>query len=105
MTRLVNKDGIIDNNEASTSNRDLPGFKGILVRWLYRYAKYTKDLDVLAFLQYNAEHTYQMRNEVGIIWTDWTKKTLEQRYLDQGGYVVFGMSTAVALMHNCLPWW
>ncbi|MBQ7365583.1 MAG: glycoside hydrolase family 76 protein [Clostridia bacterium] len=105
MTHLTNDDGIIDNKEASTSNNDLPGFKGILVRWLYRYAKYTDDLDILAFLQANATHTYQMRNDAGIIWTDWTKPTLAQRYLDQGGYVTFGMSTAVALMYNCLPWW
>ena len=105
MTKLTNNQGIIDNGEAPTSNQDLPGFKGILVRWLYRYAKYTEDLEILAFLQHNADHVYQMRNTDGIIWTDWTKKSLEQRFFDQANYSVFGMSTAVALMHNCQPWW
>jgi len=105
MTRLVNQEGIIDNGEASTSNQDLPGFKGILVRWLYRYARYTEDLEILAFLQKNATHVYRMRNDAGIIWTDWTKESLAQRYFDQGGYSTFGMSTAVALMANCQPWW
>lgn len=106
MTKLVNQNGIIDNGEASLTNRDLPGFKAILVRWLYRYAKYTEDLEVLTFLQNNASYVYRMKNDAGLIWTDWTKKTPAQRTIDGNeNYVVFGMSTAVALMYNCMPWW
>ena len=106
MTKLVNRNSIIDNGEASLSNRDLPGFKGILVRWLYRYAKYTDDLDILAFLQMNASYAYQMKNAEGLIWTDWAHTTPPQTQIDRNGnYVVFGMSTAVALMYNCQQWW
>ena len=106
MTKLVNKNGIIDNGEASLSNRDLPGFKGILVRWLYRYAKYTDDLDILAFLQKNASYVYGMKNADGLVWTDWTHKTPDQSTIDRNeNYCVFGMSTVVALMYNSLPWW
>lgn len=106
MTKLVNQAGIIDNGEASLSNRDLPGFKGILVRWLYRYAKYTENLDILAFLQKNADQVYQMKNADGIVWTDWTKRTPAPATINgNANYVVFGMSTAVSLVYNCQPWW
>ncbi len=107
MTRLVNENGVIDNGEASISNRDLPGFKGILVRWLYRYAKYTENRDILAFLQHNADVAYGNRNEIGLIWTDWKRKSPTEKQIDQSGgnYVTFGMSTAVALMYNSIQWW
>lgn len=98
MSKLV-KNGVLDNNE-NTGN-DNPGFKGIFVRWLYRYAKETGNLDILAFLQNNAAVAYQNRNKDGLIWTKWVEKTSD----DTSGYLVFGMSTAISLMYNCQQWW
>ena len=60
MSRLT-KDGVLDNGE--DSGNDLPGFKGILTRWLYRYAKEVESLDILTFLQNNAAVAYQNRNK------------------------------------------
>lgn len=93
--------GGILNGEASMDNNDLPGFKGILTRWLYRYAKYTDNVDILMFLQKNAATAYSNRNDKGLIWTAWKEETND----DVSNYHVFGMSTAVALMFNSLPWW
>ncbi len=103
MNRLTSG-GILDNGEASLTNGDLPGFKGILTRWLYRLAKATEDLDILNFLQKNAVKAYENRNADGLIWTDWKSKTPDEVPKSEG-YCVFGMSTAVALMFNCQPWW
>ncbi|MBQ7365581.1 MAG: hypothetical protein IJW46_08285, partial [Clostridia bacterium] len=98
--------GILDNGEASTSNGDLPGFKGILVRWLYRLAKETNNLEYLVFLQTNAATAYKNQNSEGLIWTNWRGTTPEPDVLTKdNGYIVFGMSTAVALMYNCQQWW
>ena len=87
----------------SPDNKDLPGFKGILTRWLYRFAKDTNNYEILLFLQTNASTAYQNQNSEGLIWTEWKNKTPDN-VTDAQGYYVFGMSTAVALMFNCLPW-
>ena len=98
--------GILNNGEASTTNGDLPGFKGILVRWLYRLAKETNNVDYLVFLQNNAAAAYKNRNSDGLIWTAWGSKTPDSDTLkSENGYVVYGVSTAVALMYNCQQWW
>ena len=98
--------GIIDNGEASLDNGDLPGFKAILVRWLYRFAKETNNVDYLVFLQNNAAKAYENRNADGLIWTNWKGKTPETKDLTrENGYVPYGMQTAVALMYNCQQWW
>ena len=98
MSKLTSN-GVLDNGE--NSGNDNPGFKGIFTRWLYRYAKETKNIDILVFLQNNAAIAYQNRNKDGLIWTKWTEKTSD----DVSGYLVFGMSTAIALMYNCQQWW
>lgn len=91
------------NGEASLDNKDLPGFKGILTRWLYRFAKDTNNKEILVFLQTNAATAYSNQNSEGLIWTAWNNKTPENM-TEEDGYCVFGMSTAVALMFNSLPW-
>ncbi|MBQ8382101.1 MAG: glycoside hydrolase family 88 protein [Clostridia bacterium] len=96
MTKLDNKDGVL-NGEASGA--DLIGFKGILTRWFYRYAQYTNDLDVLGWLQKNADVAFSNRNSSDIVWTAWADKTLDQ------DYDPWGCSAAIALMFNCEPWW
>ncbi len=94
-----NQYGVIDNSE--TGGNDLPGFKGILARWLYRYAKETNDLEILAFLQKNADVVYTHRNTSGLCWTSWKDQTPE----DLSDRIAFGQSTAVSLLYNCQPWW
>ena len=105
MSKLT-QDGILHNGEGnpSASNGDLIGFKGILTRWLYRYAKEAESLEVLAFLQNNAETAYQNRNKDGVIWTNWLEKTPDNATHNED-YRTFGMSTALALMYNCQQWW
>jgi predicted alpha-1,6-mannanase (GH76 family) len=83
------------------SGGDLIGFKGILVRWLYRYAKYTQNIDILAWLQLNAQTAWSNRNAENLIWTTWDEKTKDT----VSGYDVFGMSPSVALFFNCEQWW
>ena len=89
---------------AEDSGNDLPGFKGILTRWLYRYAKEVEDLNVLFFLQKNAAIAYQNRNKDGLIWTNWAAKTSDDPDV-VSKYLIFGMSTSVSLMYNCQQWW
>lgn len=96
MTKLDNKDGVL-NGEASGA--DLIGFKAILTRWFYRYAIYTSNLDVLQWLQKNADVAFSNRNGKNIIWTAWAEKTQDQTYDP------WGASAAVALMFNCEQWW
>ena len=96
MTKLDNKDGVL-NGEASGA--DLIGFKAILTRWFYRYAIYTNDLDILQWLQKNADVAYSNRNSKDIIWTAWADPTGEQQYDP------WGASAAVALLFNCEQWW
>lgn len=84
-----------------SNGNDLPGFKGILTRWFYRYAKETGDIEVLLFLQHNADVAYSNRNDNGLIWTKWNEKTPN----NLSGYITFGQSTALALVFNCQPWW
>ncbi len=104
--RSLTTNGILDNGEGDPKpdNRDLIGFKGILTRWLYRYAKATDNLEILSFLQQNAATAFQNRNAAGLIWTQWHLKTPDGAESD-GNHLTFGMSTAVALMYNALPWW
>lgn len=101
MNKLVSN-GVLDNGE-DTGN-DLPGFKGILTRWLYRYAKEVESLEILAFLQNNAAVAYQNKNKDGVIWTNWVEKTPDDA-THNADYRTFGMSTAVSLFYNCHQWW
>lgn len=99
MTKLVTN-GVLDNGE--DNGNDLPGFKGILTRWMYRYAKEVGDVEILLFLQSNADAAFGNRNENGLIWTNWHRQTPEDPAAE--GHIVFSMTTAVALMYNCQPW-
>ena len=102
----LTQDGILHNGEGNpaSDNGDLIGFKGILTRWLYRYAKVAESIEVLSFLQNNAETAYQNRNKDGVIWTNWVDATPDDA-THNANYRTFGMSTAVALMYNCQQWW
>lgn len=89
-------------NVEDGDNHDLHGFKGILTRWIYRYAVFKNDRSVLEWLQLNAQTAYSNQNSKGLIWTSWGNKTDDSK---TGTECVFGFSTAVALMFNSLQWW
>ena len=96
MTKLDNKSGVL-NGEASGA--DLIGFKGILTRWFYRYAKYVNNREIVTWLQLNADTAFANRNKNDIVWTAWADKTKDQ------DYDPWGCSAAIALLFNCEPWW
>ncbi|MBR6768289.1 MAG: hypothetical protein IKM34_02240 [Clostridia bacterium] len=93
--------GVLDNNE----NRDGAafGFKGIFARWARYYAKETNNVDLLLFLQHNADVAYSNRNEKGLIWTDWHLKTPTDPVAEK--HNAFSMCSAVSLLYNCQAWW
>ena len=102
----MTEEGVIANGEAVRYDHNLPGGKGILVRWLYRYAKALDRRELLGFLQHSLDVAYGNRNEEGLIWTDWWEKTLSSWLAtEENGYSKFGMSSAVALGFAALPWW
>jgi len=97
MNRLELKNGVLNGEN---SGGDLIGFKGILTRWLYRFAKYTDDREILLWLQNNADTAYSNRNKDNFIWTTWADKTPD----NIKGMDIYGFSTAIALMFNSVPW-
>jgi len=88
--------GGVMNNE--TTGGDLIGFKGILTRWLRMFALKANRPEFIDWLRINAAAAWSNRNKDGLIWTAWGDKTND----DISEYDVFGMSTAVALMFNCI---
>ncbi len=85
--------GIMNNED---SGNDLIGFKGILSRWLSRYAASAGLPVYIEWLRKNADSAYENRNSEGLMQTAFANKT-EEKYYD-----VFGTSAAVAVMFNCL---
>ncbi len=85
--------GGVMNNEDSSG--DLIGFKGILCRWIYRFAVRYNQTDILEWLKYNGAVAWNNRNKAGLIWTTWNAKTS-----DKVKYDVFGASSAVSLLNN-----
>lgn len=88
------KGGIMNNEE---NGNDLPGFKGILARWLYRYALDQKDESALNWIRMNAESAYMNRNSAGLMWTQLATKTEDNKEYD-----VFSMSAAVSVLVNSI---
>lgn len=88
-------EGKVMNNEEP--GNDLPGFKGILARWLYRYALAEKDEKAINWLRLNAETAYQNRNSAGLMWTQLAEKTEDNKEYD-----VFSMSAAVSVLVNSI---
>ena len=86
--------GIMNNEE---SGNDLPGFKGILARWLYRFALRTGETGYIDWLRMNAESACSNRNSEGIMQTQLANKTEDGVYYD-----VFTASAAVSVMVNSI---
>lgn len=85
--------GVMNNEE---SGNDLPGFKGILARWLYRFAKDADRPEYIEWLRKNADSAYENRNSLGIMQTKLGNKT-EEEYYD-----VFTASAAVSVLVNSI---
>lgn len=85
--------GVMSNED---DGGDLIGFKGILCRWMYRFAMNSNQPDILEWLKMNAATAWNNRNKDGLIWTTWNAKTGD----DTTDYDVFGLSTGVSLLNN-----
>jgi len=85
--------GIMNNEEPGN---DLPGFKGILARYVRHYADWTGNHEVLEWLQNNADCAWKNRNSQDIMWTQLDTKTEEKEY------DVFAVSAAVSVMVNAV---
>lgn len=97
MYSLGNVNGVLSGEDTGA---DLPGFKGILTRWFYRYAQYTGDLAVLEWLQMNADAAFTNRNSYNLSWSNWANPTQDKKNLDP-----WGCSATIALLFNCEQWW
>ncbi len=86
--------GIMNNEEPGN---DLPGFKGILARWIYRYALKTNKIEYIDWLRENAISAWNNRNEKGLMWTQLGVKTEDDKEYD-----VFSMSAAVSVLVNSI---
>jgi len=92
------------NGEAN--GNDLPGFKGILMRWLgYLKDELSDVADISAYKKWiedNADSAYKNRNASGIMWTEWGKKTeddmINAATPDAVGYTAWGCSSSIALL-------
>lgn len=89
------QDKIINNEDGGN---DLPGFKGIFVRYARMYTLETKKTDLVNWLLLNAKVAYNNRNSLNLIQTKWATKTPEGKPKS-----AFGTSTAVSLLMNTLP--
>lgn len=77
------------------SGNDLPGFKGILARWLRYYIDVSGDNDYNDWMIKNAKVAWNNRNSSGVTWTQWAQKTEDQFY------TAWGCSAMVSMLQNC----
>jgi predicted alpha-1,6-mannanase (GH76 family) len=88
--------GEVMNNE--DNGNDLPGFKGIFVRYARMYTIELNKTELVEWLKINAKVAYNNRNSHDLIQTKWATKTSETKPAS-----AFGCSTAVSLLMNTLP--
>ena len=86
--------GVMDNEE---QGNDLPGFKGILARYLRRLTALTGRGEYLTWLRKNADSAWDGRNTDGLMSTQLAHKTEEGTSFD-----VFSMSAAVSVVVNAV---
>ena len=72
---LANSHGII--KVCQTVNGDLTGFKGILMRYVRRYAASLRHPEWYSWLAANGYHAWNNRNSKGISMSAWLTKTTE----------------------------
>ena len=90
---VMYRGGIMNNEE---SGNDLPGFKGILARYIRRYAAVTGEGEYLDWLRANGQSAWDNRNSAGIMQTRLGLKTEEKEY------DVFTASAAVSVIVNAV---
>ena len=86
-------DGIMNNEE---NGNDLPGFKGILARYLRWFAESRNRPEYLDWLGENARSAWENRNSQGIMSTQLARKT------EEGCHDVFAVSAAISVMVNAV---
>jgi len=86
-------DGIMNNEE---NGNDLPGFKGILARYLRWFAESRNLPEYLDWLRENARSAWENRNSQGIMCTQLARKT------EEGRHDVFAVSAAISVMVNAV---
>jgi hypothetical protein len=91
------KGEVMDNEY---NGNDLPGFKGIFVRYARMYTNELKKTDLIDWLRLNAKVAYGNRNSQDLIQTRWATKTGETKPES-----AFGCSTAVSLLINSLSFY
>ncbi len=80
---LANSNDII--KVCQTVNGDLTGFKGILMRYVRKYAADLQHPEYYEWLAKNAYHAWNNRNSKGISMSAWLHKTTEDFYYSDGG--------------------
>lgn len=89
------KNGIM-NNEADGD--DMPGFKGILARWLSKLVYEENQSKYFAWMEKNADSAWLHRNTQNLMWTAWEFPT------NEFPRCAWGCSAAVAQQFACLPY-
>ena len=89
------KNGIM-NNEADGD--DMPGFKGILARWLSKLVYEENQTKYFAWMEKNADSAWLHRNTQNLMWTAWEFPT------NEFPRCAWGCSAAVAQQFACLPY-
>ncbi|SHO48900.1 glycoside hydrolase family 76 protein [Anaerocolumna xylanovorans] len=84
--------GQIMNTEGD--GRDLPGFKGILARWMGKFVRECGQDQYKDWLEKNAQAAWNNRNTKGIMWTLWNQKT------EDTFYSAWGCSAGVSMLFN-----
>jgi predicted alpha-1,6-mannanase (GH76 family) len=89
------------------NGNDLPGFKGIMMRWINylltnHYEEVSDMTSEIGWVKKNIQTAWKNRNSYNIVWTAWGSKSvdgMETVAIDGGtGYNVWGCSAVVAMM-------
>ncbi|MDR1682621.1 MAG: carbohydrate-binding protein, partial [Candidatus Symbiothrix sp.] len=94
---LCNSHGVINVCDGGS---DLPGFKGILMRYVRRYITDLRQPQWIDWMQLNALHAYNNRNSAGVTWTAWWEKSTENFKHGNDNYDSFGCGPAVSAAVN-----
>ncbi len=98
--QLCNQYGII--KVCQEVDGDRCGFKGILMRYMRRYAQELGHEEIMEWLRRNAFHAYNNMNSKGIACSAWLTKSSEDGIFEGKNYMdlPFGCSTAVSAVAN-----
>jgi len=85
--------GQVMNSEGD--GNDLPGFKGILARWMGKFVRECSQDQYTEWMQKNAMAVWNNQNSNGIMWTLFNTKS------EDTFYSAWGCSAAVSMLINC----